>query len=97
MKRIRVAVLRKRGLSVKVSGLTKGDRIRARLFKGKKSVVASGAGTTQTSRKTVRLRVGRSGKRLLRSYPTRLVLDVAVEGTDGYAVTKRVAVRVRYD
>lgn len=97
VKRIRFAVLRKRGLSVKVSGLTKGDRIVARLLKGKKTVVASGRASTTGSTKTVRLRASRKGSRILRSeVPTRLVLDVAVAGTDGFTTTKRVAVRIRY-
>ncbi len=41
----------------------------------------------------MRLRVGRKGKRALRK--GRLVIDVAVEGTDGFTITKRVAVRVK--
>jgi len=95
-KKIKVAVLRKRGLSIKISGLNKGDRIKARLLKGKKSVVASGTGTTNAASKTVRLRVGKGGKRILKAKPRvkRLVLDVTVEGTDGFTTTKRVAVRV---
>lgn len=97
VKRIRVSVLRRRGLSVKIRGLTKGDSIVARLLKGKKTVIASGRGTTLSTTKTVRLRVGRKGARVLRTqFPTRLVLDVAVAGTDGFTTTKRVAVRVRY-
>ena len=96
VKRIKVSSLRRKGLSVSVSGLTRGDRIRARLFKGKKTVVASGAGTTQKSTKTVRLRVSRKGKRALAARPKRLVIDIGVEGTDGYTATKRVAVRVSY-
>jgi hypothetical protein len=96
VKRIKVSSLRRKGLSVRVSGLTKGDRIRARLFKGKKTVVASGAGTTQKSVKTVRLRVTKKGKRTLSARPKRLVIDIGVEGTDGYTATKRVAVRVSY-
>ena len=95
-KKIKVNVLRSRGLSIKISGLNKGDRIKARLLKGKKSIVASGSGTTNTATKTVRLRVGKAGKRILKSKPRakRLVLNVAVEGTDGFTTTKRVAVRV---
>ena len=95
-KKIKVSVLRSRGLSIKVSGLTKGDRIKARLLKGKKTVVASGTGTTNAASKNVRLRVGKTGKRALKAKPRvkRLVLDVAVEGTDGFTTTKRVAVRI---
>lgn len=95
--RIKISVLRRKGLSVRVSGLTKGDRIRARLLKGKRTVVASGNGTTAKSTKTVRLRVGRTGRRVLstRPRPKRLVVDVAIEGTDGYQLTRRVGVRIR--
>lgn len=96
VKRIKVGTLRRKGLSVRVSGLSKGDRIRARLFKGKKTIVASGSGTTQKSVKTVRLRVTRKGRRTLAARPRRLVIDIGVEGTDGYTATKRVAVRVSY-
>lgn len=95
-KRVRVAVLRSRGLKVKVSGLTKGDVVRARLLQGKKSVIASGRGTSASNIKTVRLRVGKAGKRILKamSRPKRLVIDVAVEGTDGFTVTKRLGIRI---
>lgn len=97
VKRIRVSALRGRGLKVKVTGLSKGDRVKARLLKGKKSVVAAGSGTSTGATKTVRLRVVGSGKRILKAKPLskRLVLDVAVEGIDGFQVTKRAAVRVR--
>mgnify|MGYP000856158244 CR=1 FL=1 len=63
-------------------------------FKGK--VVAVGTGSAAGSTKTVRLRVGRSGKRILKSKPKkkRLVLNVAVSGSDGFEVTKRAAVHV---
>jgi hypothetical protein len=92
VKNIRMSVLRKKGLSVKISGLTKGDGIKAKLLNGKKTVAARST-VTATTTKTVRLRVGRKGKRALRK--GRLVIDVAVEGTDGFTVTKRVAVRVK--
>lgn len=96
VKRIRVKVLRSRGLTVKVTGLSRGDRVKARLLSGKKAVVASGGGTSTSSTKTVRLRVSAPGQRILKAKPKskRLVLDVAVEGTDGFQVTKRAAVRV---
>lgn len=95
VKKIRISVLTKRGLVVKISGLTKEDRINAKLLNGKK-VVAVGTGSAAGSTKTVRLRVGRSGKRILKSKPKkkRLVLNVAVSGSDGFEVTKRAAVRV---
>jgi len=95
-KKIKVKVLRTRGLSIKVSGLSKGDRIKARLLKGKRTVVASGSGTTNGASKSVRLRVGKGGKRVLKAKPRvkRLVLDVAVEGTDGFTTTKRVGVSI---
>ena len=95
-KKIKVSVLRSRGLSIKVSGLSKGDRIKARLLKGKKTVVASGSGTTNSASKSVRLRVSKGGKRVLKAKPRvkRLVLDVAVEGTDGFTTTKRVGVSI---
>lgn len=95
-KKIKLNVLRSRGLTVRVSGLTKGDRVKARLLKGKRSVIASGGGTATSRTKTVRLRVGKAGRRSLKAKPRakRLVLDVAVEGGDGFETTKRVAVRV---
>jgi len=94
-KKVKAAVLRVRGLSVKISGLTKGDRVKVRLLKGRKSV-AAGRGTATGKTKTVRLRVGPAGKRILAARPRvkRLVIDVGVEGTDGYTATKRVAVRI---
>ena len=92
-KKIKVTVLRSRGLSIKVSGLSKGDRIKARLLKGKKTVVASGSGTTNAASKSVRLRVSKSRRSSLKA-KQRLVLDVSVEGTDGFTTSKRVAVRL---
>lgn len=95
VKKIRVTVLRRKGLTVKITGLTKGDRIKARLLKGKKAV-ATRSTVTSTTSKTVRLKVGRKGKRTLSARPRakRLIVDVAVEGTDGFTGTSRVGVRV---
>lgn len=95
-KTIRVRLLRSKGLSVKITGLTKGDRIRAKLLKGKKTV-ASRSASTSTSTKTVRLKLGKKGRRTLSAPPTikRLVVNVDIEGTDGFTTTKRVAVRTK--
>ncbi|HMS61692.1 MAG TPA: PKD domain-containing protein [Solirubrobacteraceae bacterium] len=95
LKKIRVTVLNRKGLSVKISGLTKGDRVKAKLLKGKKTIAARSTITATTS-KTVRLKVGRKGKRTLKAKPStkRLVVDVAVEGTDGYTGKARVGVRL---
>lgn len=96
VKKIKIKVLRSKGLAIKVGGLTRGDRVKARLMYGKKTVVASGNGTATSSTKNLRLRTGKTGKRILKRKkpPKRLVIDVAVEGgSDGFTTTKRVAVR----
>jgi hypothetical protein len=93
-KKIKVSVLRSRGLAVKITGLDKGDKVKARLFMGKKSVVASGSGTSTSTTKNVRLRVSRKGKRYLKTHPKRLVIDISIEGNDGFTTTKRVGIRI---
>ena len=95
-KTIKVTVLRRKGLSIKITGLTEGDRIKAKLLKGKKTV-ASRSASTKTSTKTVRLKLGKKGRRTLSAPPRikRLVVNVDIAGTDGFTTTKRVAVRLK--
>jgi hypothetical protein len=95
-KSIRLSLLRKKGLSVKITGLTKGDRLTVKLLKGKKTIAAKSTVTSATS-KTVRLRMGRKGRRTLYAggVARRLVIDVAVEGTDGFTTNPHPRLGVR--
>ncbi len=97
-KKIKISFLRSKGFLIKLSGLTKGDRVTARLLYGKKTSVASRSGTSTSSKKSLRLRVTKTGKRILKrkkKRPKRLVLDVAIRGSsDGFTTKKRVGVRI---
>lgn len=94
-KRIKVTALKRKGVVIRVTGLTKGDTVRAKLLNGKKTV-GTGRKKATSSSLTVRLKVGSSGRRLLKlkKKVTRMVLAVTASGEDGFSVTKRAALRV---
>ena len=94
-KRIKVSALRRSGVTIRVSGLTKGDTVNARLLDGKKTV-AAGRGKARASKLSIRLKVGKKGRKLLklRKQVTRMILSVTASGSDGFTVTKRAALRV---
>lgn len=94
-KRIKVTALRRNGVIVKVSGLTKGDTVSVRLLDGKKTLIA-GRGKARSSTLSIRLKAGKRGRRLLKvkKKVTRMVLSVTASGEDGFTVTKRAALRV---
>lgn len=93
--KIKVSVLKRKGLVIKVTGLTKGDRVTAKVLNGKQTV-GSGKGQARSSALTFRLKVGKkSAKRLkLKKRVTRMILSVTVNGSDGFSSTKRLALRV---
>ena len=82
-------------MTIRVSGLTKGDTVNARLLDGKKTV-AAGRGKARASKLSIRLKVGKKGRKLLklRKQVTRMILSVTASGSDGFTVTKRAALRV---
>lgn len=94
-KRIKVSALKRKGLVVRVTGLTKGDTVRAKVLNGKKAV-GSGRKKARSSSVTVRIKVGKTGRKLLKlkKKVTRMVISVTASGEDGFSVTKRAAVRV---
>lgn len=95
-KKVRVAILRRRGLSVRVTGLTVGDRAKARVVFGKKATVGTGSKVAKSSTTTIRIRVSRSGRKYLKlkKAAVRMKVVVSVSGTDGFSVTKQAALRV---
>lgn len=96
-KKMKVSALRRNGLIVKVSGVTKGDTVTAKVLNGKK-VMASGKKKATSTKVTVRVKAGKKGRSLLKKLKkktTRLVLSVtATAEDDAGSFNKRVALRV---
>lgn len=95
-KRIKVTALRRKGITVRVTGLTRGDLVGVRLLNGK-TAVGSGRKKARSSALTVRLELGKKARKALRlrKKVTRMVLAVTASDQDGtlYA-SKRAALRV---
>ncbi len=95
--KIKFSLLRRNGLSVKVTGLTSGDVVAATLTKGtKRRKIASKSGRASSSSITLRIRLGKKAAAILRAKPrARSVrLGVNVEGSDGFTVSKAKNVRI---
>lgn len=96
VKSIRISVLNRKGITVKVTGLTKDDRVKVKLLKGKRAL-ASKTATTATSTKTFKLKLNKQGRKRFYAggIARRLVLNVDVEGADGFTTTQRLGVKVK--
>lgn len=94
-RQIRVAALKRKGILVRVSGLSAGDRASARVVAGKRTI-ASGQRTSSSSSVAVRVKVGRKGRRLLKlkKRSTKMKVVVKVTGQDGYTGTKTASLKV---
>lgn len=95
---IKYTFLRRKGLLVKVTGLRPGDRVRAKLTRGKKTSVGYKEGKTSGTSITLRVKMRKNATRiLLRRKPrAKLVrLGVVVSGSDGFTTTKARNTRFR--
>ena len=89
--KISLSLLRKNGLSIKVSGLLSGDTVSAALTKGaKRRKFASKSGRATSGAITLRVRLGKKGASILRAKPRvkSIRLGIKVSGSDGFTAEK---------
>jgi len=96
-KRIKLALLRRNGLTVRVGGVSPGDTVRATISKGK-TTFGSGTRRAASTSTDVRIRVSRWGRNLLGA--TRRVkslrITATVTGSDGFTATKARSIRLTH-